>query len=159
MVLGSESEECWPPIPEVPNLHCWRESSYCFLVPFDSHCDVTSLNIILLASELEITVQRGRDWGFGRPRGVGGQGGGGEFGLGIKWMALLAEEQKCRPPARRFCYLSLPLNGSIIEGQWDRDSDLELSGVTSCALLNVHIGKERLADDRFRESQALLRIF
>ena len=61
----------------------------------------------------------------------------GEFGLGIKWMALLAEEQKCRPPALRFCYLSLPLNGSIIEGQWDRDSDLELSGVTSCALLNV----------------------
>ena len=55
----------------------------------------------------------------------------GEFGLGIKWMALLVEGQKCRLPL----LLSLsPLNGSIIEGQWERDFDLELSGVTEIFL-------------------------
>ena len=32
--------------------------------------------------------------------------------------------------------LSLSLNGSIIEGQWERDSDLEFSGVTG-AFLNL----------------------
>ena len=58
----------------------------------------------------------------------------GEFGLGIKWMALLAEEQKCRLPL--LLSLSLSLNGSIIEGQWERDSDLEFSGVTG-AFLNL----------------------
>ena len=48
--------------------------------------------------------------------------------MGIKWMALLAEEQKCRLPL--LLSLSLSLNGSIIEGQWERDSDLEFSVVT-----------------------------
>ena len=71
---------------------------------------------------------------------MGGWRGGrkGEFGLGIKWMALLAEEQKCRLPLLLSLSLSLfpSLNGSIIEGQWERDSDLEFSGVTG-AFLNL----------------------
>ena len=74
----------------------------------------------------------------GRKTGASIKRGGreGEFGLGIKWMALLAEEQKCRLPLLLSLSLSLSLNGSIIEGQWERDSDLEFSGVTG-AFLNL----------------------